>query len=53
MTFEERGGADGAYLNAYSWVWDNALPFRGEAAGRPALHYVPDTMPEGTTGDHR
>ncbi|MCZ0985841.1 hypothetical protein O1M54_09710 [Streptomyces diastatochromogenes] len=28
-----RGGDDGAYLNAYSWVWDNVLHF-GEP--RPA-----------------
>ncbi|MFD8967467.1 hypothetical protein ACFV0C_21150 [Streptomyces sp. NPDC059568] len=32
-----RGGDDGAYLNVYSWVWDNALHFAGAAAGQPAL----------------
>lgn len=39
-----RGGDDGAYLNAYSWVWDNALHFRGAAAGQPALG-CPDRDP--------
>ncbi|MFZ3467839.1 hypothetical protein ACODT3_38180 [Streptomyces sp. 4.24] len=30
--------ADGsAYLNAYSWVWDNVLHFGGAAAGQPVL----------------
>ncbi|WP_256920774.1 hypothetical protein [Streptomyces hilarionis] len=32
-----RGGDDGAYLNAYSWVWDNVLHFGGAAAGQPVL----------------
>lgn len=32
-----RGADDGAYLNAYSWVWDNVLFFKGAAAGQPAL----------------
>jgi len=44
-----RGGDDGAYLNAYSWVWDNVLHFAGAAAGQPVLgcpnsdptHFVP------------
>jgi hypothetical protein len=32
-----RGGDNGAYLNAYSWVWDNVLHFGGAAAGQPVL----------------
>ncbi|WP_327678639.1 hypothetical protein [Streptomyces sp. NBC_00467] len=32
-----RGEDDGAYLNAYSWVWDNAVHFAGAAAGQPVL----------------
>ncbi|MEI5097594.1 hypothetical protein RB200_01665 [Streptomyces sp. PmtG] len=44
-----RGGDDGAYLNAYSWVWDNVLHFGCAAAGQPVLgcpdrdptHFVP------------
>ncbi len=32
-----RGGDDGAYLNAYSWVWDNVLHFKGASAGQPVL----------------
>ncbi|MBW5483280.1 hypothetical protein [Streptomyces bambusae] len=32
-----RGGDDGAYLNVYSWVWDNVLHFAGGAAGQPVL----------------
>ncbi|MCX4772858.1 hypothetical protein OG322_26870 [Streptomyces sp. NBC_01260] len=39
-----RGGDTGAYLNAYSWVWDNVLHFRGAAAGQPALD-CPDLDP--------
>jgi len=39
-----RGGDDGAYLNAYSWAWDNALHFRGAAAGQPFLG-CPDRDP--------
>src|SRR6478736_3576102 len=39
-----RGGDDGAYLNAYSWVWDNVLHFRGAAAGQPVLG-CPDQDP--------
>ncbi|KOG20015.1 MULTISPECIES: hypothetical protein [Streptomyces] len=39
-----RGGDTGAYLNTYSWVWDNVLHFRGAAAGQPALD-CPDTDP--------
>ncbi|USQ84351.1 hypothetical protein NFX46_11415 [Streptomyces phaeoluteigriseus] len=48
-----RGGDDGAYLNAYSWVWDNVLHFGGAAAGQPVLgcpdrdpaHFVPTDRP--------
>ncbi|MFG1810138.1 hypothetical protein [Streptomyces sp. NPDC049040] len=44
-----RGGDDGAYLNAYTWAWDNALHFAGATAGQPFLgcpdrdptHFVP------------
>jgi hypothetical protein len=39
-----RGGDDGAYFNAYSWVWDNVLHFRGAAAGQPVLG-CPDRNP--------
>ncbi|WP_062644034.1 hypothetical protein [Streptomyces maremycinicus] len=39
-----RGDDDGAYLNAYSWVWDNVLHFRGAAAGQPVLD-CPDDDP--------
>lgn len=39
-----RGGDDGAYLNVYSWVWDNVLHFRGAAAGQPVLG-CPDRDP--------
>ncbi|MFJ3922081.1 hypothetical protein [Streptomyces sp. NPDC090022] len=39
-----RGGDDGAYLNVYSWVWDNALHFAGAAAGQPVLG-CPDRDP--------
>ncbi|MFF9281386.1 hypothetical protein [Streptomyces griseosporeus] len=39
-----RGGDTGAYLNVYSWVWDNVLHFRGAAAGQPVLG-CPDTDP--------
>ncbi|MEU8700390.1 hypothetical protein AB0C61_22525 [Streptomyces sp. NPDC048680] len=39
-----RGGDTGSYLNAYSWVWDNVLHFRGAAAGQPALD-CPDLDP--------
>lgn len=39
-----RGGDDGAYLNAYSWVWDNVLHFGGAAAGQPVLG-CPDNDP--------
>ncbi|MDG4859787.1 hypothetical protein P8605_16785 [Streptomyces sp. T-3] len=39
-----RGGDTGAYLNAYSWAWDNVLHFAGAAAGQPALD-CPDLDP--------
>ncbi len=39
-----RGNDDGAYLNAYSWVWDNALRFAAAAAGQPFLN-CPDRDP--------
>ncbi|GAA3006586.1 hypothetical protein [Streptomyces fulvorobeus] len=39
-----RGGDDGAYLNVYSWMWDNALHFAGAVAGQPALG-CPDRDP--------
>ncbi len=36
-------GRDGAaYVNAYSWVWDNVVEFHGAAAGQPMLG-CPDT----------
>ncbi|WP_371497873.1 hypothetical protein OG871_18130 [Kitasatospora sp. NBC_00374] len=39
-----RGGDDGAYLNVYSWAWDNVLHFAGAAAGQPVLG-CPDSDP--------
>ncbi|MFI9587596.1 hypothetical protein ACIHCQ_38630 [Streptomyces sp. NPDC052236] len=39
-----RGGDDGAYLNAYSWVWDNVLHFGCAVAGQPVLD-CPDNDP--------
>jgi hypothetical protein len=39
-----RGNDDGAYLNAYTWAWDNALHFRGAAAGQHVLG-CPDNDP--------
>ncbi|MCX4855577.1 hypothetical protein OG426_44790 [Streptomyces canus] len=39
-----RGADTGAYLNVYSWVWDNVLHFRCAAAGQPALR-CPDVDP--------
>ncbi|MFF0739209.1 hypothetical protein ACFYVL_02310 [Streptomyces sp. NPDC004111] len=39
-----KGGDTGAYINAYSWAWDNALHFDGAAAGQPVLG-CPDTDP--------
>ncbi|MYW04826.1 hypothetical protein [Streptomyces sp. SID3343] len=39
-----RGGDNGAYLNAYSWVWDNVVHFAGAAAGQPVIG-CPDDDP--------
>ncbi|MEU8131813.1 hypothetical protein AB0B68_31760 [Micromonospora sp. NPDC049049] len=39
-----RGADTGAYLLAYTWVWDNALEIRVAAAGKPALD-CPDDDP--------
>ncbi|AWS47332.1 hypothetical protein [Streptosporangium sp. 'caverna'] len=39
-----RGGDDGAYLIAYSWVWDNVLHSGGAVAGQPVLG-CPDSDP--------
>nr|WP_062338497.1 hypothetical protein [Herbidospora sakaeratensis] len=39
-----RGGDTGAYLNVYSWAWDNALRFAGAAGGQPFLG-CPDDDP--------
>jgi hypothetical protein len=39
-----RGGDGAAYLNAYSWVWDNVLHMRGAAAAQPAVG-CPDDDP--------
>ncbi|MEV6199775.1 hypothetical protein AB0M64_07350 [Streptomyces sp. NPDC051771] len=44
FTVLHRGGDTGAYLNVYSWAWDNVLHFAGAAAGQPALD-CPDTDP--------
>lgn len=32
-----RGNDDGAYVNAYSWVWDNVLHYANAAAGQPVV----------------
>lgn len=40
-----RGAATGAYLLAYSWVWDNVIECRTAAAGIPDLG-CEDTNPE-------
>ncbi|GAB3138894.1 hypothetical protein [Microbispora hainanensis] len=32
-----RGGDDGAYLNTYTWTWDNALHCGIAVAGQPVL----------------
>ena len=37
-------GDNAAYLNAYSWVWDNVLHFRAAAAAQPQLG-CPDADP--------
>ena len=39
-----RGGNGAAYLNAYTWVWDNVLHMRGAAAAQAALG-CPDEDP--------
>jgi hypothetical protein len=39
-----RGGDGAAYLNVYTWVWDNVLHMRGAAAAQPALG-CPDKDP--------
>ncbi|MEH1100834.1 hypothetical protein [Micromonospora sp. CPCC 205561] len=39
-----RGADTGAYLLAYSWVWDNVVEVRIAAAGQPALD-CPDDDP--------
>jgi hypothetical protein len=39
-----RGADDGAYLNAYTWAWDNALHLAVAAAGQPVLG-CPDRDP--------
>ncbi|SCL73020.1 hypothetical protein GA0070606_6412 [Micromonospora citrea] len=39
-----RGADTGAYLLAYSWVWDNVVEIRIAAAGQPALD-CPDDDP--------
>jgi hypothetical protein len=39
-----RGGDGAAYLNVYSWVWDNVLHMRGAAAAQSAVG-CPDDDP--------
>ncbi|MFC4016965.1 hypothetical protein ACFOW4_03270 [Micromonospora sp. GCM10011542] len=39
-----RGADTGAYLLAYTWVWDNVVRVRSAAAGQPALD-CPDDDP--------
>ena len=39
-----RGGDGAAYVNAYSWVWDNVIHLRAAAAAQPALG-CPDDDP--------
>ncbi|MBO0789214.1 MAG: hypothetical protein J2P33_24395 [Actinobacteria bacterium] len=39
-----RGGDNAAYLNAYSWAWDNVLHYRAAAAAQPAVG-CPDDDP--------
>ncbi|MEU3336576.1 hypothetical protein ACWCQ1_11110 [Streptomyces sp. NPDC002144] len=39
-----RGNDDGAYVNAYSWVWDNVLHYANAAAGQPVVG-CPDLDP--------
>ncbi|MEV3988080.1 hypothetical protein AB0J57_04160 [Streptomyces sp. NPDC049837] len=53
FTVLHRGGDDGAYLNTYSWVWDNVLHCSIAVAGQPSLgcpdrdptHFVPLERP--------
>jgi hypothetical protein len=48
-----QGGDGAAYLNAYSWVWDNVIEFHAAAAGQPMVdcpdddptHFVPLERP--------
>jgi hypothetical protein len=44
FTVLHRGQDGSAYLNAYTWVWDNVLHFGGAAAGQPVLG-CPDRDP--------
>ncbi|MFB7198725.1 hypothetical protein ACFCZZ_35100, partial [Streptomyces sp. NPDC056240] len=46
-----RGGDDGAYINAYSWVWDNVLHFRGAAAGGAGVGGPPPRYDPGGVND--
>jgi len=39
-----RGGDGAAYMNAYTWVWDNVLHMRAAAAAQPVLG-CPDEDP--------
>jgi hypothetical protein len=39
-----RGGDGAAYLDVFTWVWDNVLHMRGAAAAQPALG-CPDNDP--------
>jgi hypothetical protein len=39
-----RGRDNAAYMNAYSWVWDNVLHYRAAAAAQPELG-CPDDDP--------
>lgn len=39
-----RGSDNAAYVNAYSWVWDNVLQYRAAAAAQPELG-CPDDDP--------
>lgn len=48
-----RGGDGAAYLNAYSWVWDNVLHMRGAAAAQPELGCPDDDPTHFITPDRR
>src|SRR5262245_29691279 len=39
-----RGGGTGAYVLAYSWVWDNVIELHSAAAGQPVIG-CPDDDP--------